>query len=294
MCLILTVSTRTRDIAVNTALIDGVESDRCRPCVDPLTSVRKPIWPTRVHLSTPTRSTSAATGSSHAAAATTTSRRATEETIAQAPDADLDDVDAAIGAARQAFDAGPWATATPDERARCLDPAGQCADGARRRLLRTVPGRVGLHRQRAADPGRRPRIHGAARGRTRRAADRRADRRVRGGGNHAASPRAARRRVDPHAVELPAQPQRDEGEPRAGRRQYRRAQTVTADAARRPRARANHRPAHRHSAGRGQRRHPERRRRQQAAHHRPANRHGQLHRKLSRRQAGDGRGGRQR
>ena len=52
---------------------------------------------------------------------------ATEETIAQAPNADLDDVDAAIGAAREAFDEGPWATATPDERARCLDPAGQCA-----------------------------------------------------------------------------------------------------------------------------------------------------------------------
>ena len=33
----------------------------------------------------------------------------TEETIAQAPEADVDDVDAAIGAARRAFDDGPWA-----------------------------------------------------------------------------------------------------------------------------------------------------------------------------------------
>jgi aldehyde dehydrogenase (NAD+) len=49
---------------------------------------------------------------------------ATEETIASAPDADLDDVDAAIGAARHAFDEGPWANATPDERARCLGQLG--------------------------------------------------------------------------------------------------------------------------------------------------------------------------
>ena len=49
---------------------------------------------------------------------------ATEESIALAPDADLDDVDAAIGAARQAFDEGPWGTATPEERARCLAQLG--------------------------------------------------------------------------------------------------------------------------------------------------------------------------
>ena len=49
---------------------------------------------------------------------------ATEETIAQAPNADLDDVDAAIGAAREAFDEGPWAIAIPDERARCLTQLG--------------------------------------------------------------------------------------------------------------------------------------------------------------------------
>lgn len=37
----------------------------------------------------------------------------TEEAIAQAPDADLDDVDTAVGAARKAFDSGPWAAASP-------------------------------------------------------------------------------------------------------------------------------------------------------------------------------------
>ncbi|MDT5100086.1 MAG: aldehyde dehydrogenase [Mycobacterium sp.] len=46
------------------------------------------------------------------------------KTIAQAPDADLADVDAAIGAARQAFDDGPWGAAAADERARCLGQLG--------------------------------------------------------------------------------------------------------------------------------------------------------------------------
>ena len=36
---------------------------------------------------------------------------ATEETVAQAPEAGLADVDAAISAARRAFDSGPWSTA---------------------------------------------------------------------------------------------------------------------------------------------------------------------------------------
>ena len=49
---------------------------------------------------------------------------ATEETIARAPDADNHDIDAAIGAAREAFDKGPWGTATPEDRARCLTQLG--------------------------------------------------------------------------------------------------------------------------------------------------------------------------
>src|SRR6478736_4212256 len=49
---------------------------------------------------------------------------ATEATIAQAPDAGLADVDAAISAARRAFDAGPWAHASADERARCVHQLG--------------------------------------------------------------------------------------------------------------------------------------------------------------------------
>ena len=49
---------------------------------------------------------------------------ATEAVIAQAPDASLADVDAAIAAARRAFDSGPWAVAAPEERARCLNQLG--------------------------------------------------------------------------------------------------------------------------------------------------------------------------
>ena len=48
---------------------------------------------------------------------------ATEATIAAAPDAGLADIDAAIAAARRAFD-GPWGSATPGERARCLNQLG--------------------------------------------------------------------------------------------------------------------------------------------------------------------------
>ena len=65
---------------------------------------------------------------------------ATEETIAQAPDAGLADVDAAIAAARRAFDSGPWAIAAPRGASAMPHPAGQCAHAARRGVLRAVPG----------------------------------------------------------------------------------------------------------------------------------------------------------
>jgi betaine-aldehyde dehydrogenase len=45
---------------------------------------------------------------------------ATEETIAQTPDADAADVDAAVAAARRAFDEGPWKDSTAQERGRIL------------------------------------------------------------------------------------------------------------------------------------------------------------------------------
>jgi len=45
---------------------------------------------------------------------------ATEEVVARAPDASASQVEAAICAARVAFDSGPWRTAEPSERARCI------------------------------------------------------------------------------------------------------------------------------------------------------------------------------
>src|SRR5437763_12251671 len=44
----------------------------------------------------------------------------TEEVIAQVPDANSEDVNRAVAAARSAFDEGPWATTTPQERGRVL------------------------------------------------------------------------------------------------------------------------------------------------------------------------------
>src|SRR5690349_13383986 len=44
----------------------------------------------------------------------------TEEVIAQVPDANAKDVDRAVAAAKAAFEEGPWATTTPQERGRVL------------------------------------------------------------------------------------------------------------------------------------------------------------------------------
>src|ERR1700752_26992 len=49
---------------------------------------------------------------------------ATEATTAQAPEAGPADVDAAIAAARRAFDSGPWAVAATEERSRCITQLG--------------------------------------------------------------------------------------------------------------------------------------------------------------------------
>src|SRR6202142_2082076 len=44
----------------------------------------------------------------------------TEEVIAQVPDANGEDVNRAVAAARAAFDEGPWASSTAQERGRVL------------------------------------------------------------------------------------------------------------------------------------------------------------------------------
>src|ERR1700731_5039495 len=44
----------------------------------------------------------------------------TEEVIAQVPDANSDDVNRAVAAAKAAFEEGPWSTSTAQERGRVL------------------------------------------------------------------------------------------------------------------------------------------------------------------------------
>jgi len=50
---------------------------------------------------------------------------ATEKTIATAPDASVAQVGEAIAAARRAFDSGPWATSSVEDRAGCLTQLGE-------------------------------------------------------------------------------------------------------------------------------------------------------------------------
>ena len=56
--------------------------------------------------------------------------QATEEVIGSAPDATVDDMKRAIGAARRAFDDGPWRKTTPADRARAIE---KIADAMERR-----------------------------------------------------------------------------------------------------------------------------------------------------------------
>src|SRR4029077_12725713 len=50
---------------------------------------------------------------------------ASEEIIAQVPDANAEDVNRAVGAAKAAFEEGPWASTTAQERGRCLVPLSE-------------------------------------------------------------------------------------------------------------------------------------------------------------------------
>ncbi len=205
------------------------------------------------------RCTSTAAGSSRRAAATTTSRRRRRRRSPRRPTPASPTSDAAIAAARRAFDSGPWAARTARSgRGASISWATRCMERADEffALSQAEWGCTANERMIQIDGPAFMAMHAAE---LAAAARRRADRSVRGRRNHAASSRAAGCGVDPDAVELPAQPQRDEGEPCVGRRQHRRAQAITADPARRPRARANHRRAHRHPARRRQRRHAERR-----------------------------------
>src|SRR6516225_11486269 len=50
---------------------------------------------------------------------------ATEQTVATAPDASVEQVGEAIAAARTAFDSGPWAKTSPEDRAGCVNQLGE-------------------------------------------------------------------------------------------------------------------------------------------------------------------------
>src|SRR6476620_12060115 len=85
---------------------------------------------------------------------------ATEATIAQAPDAGLGDVDAAIAAARRAFDSGPWAVAAPEERSRCITQLGNALMQHAEKFSALSQAEWGCPRERAFDPDRQSRFHG--------------------------------------------------------------------------------------------------------------------------------------
>ncbi|MBX3028498.1 aldehyde dehydrogenase family protein [bacterium] len=59
---------------------------------------------------------------------------ATEETVAQAPNASVADVERAIAAARRAFDDGPWRRTTPQDRARVIERLVAALETRRDRL----------------------------------------------------------------------------------------------------------------------------------------------------------------
>ena len=151
---------------------------------------------------------------------------ATEEVIATAPDASVAQVGDAIAAARRAFDSGPWSTATPEDRAHCVQ---QLSNALLERLDDTYA--LAQAEWGCSANERMFQIEGPAfmAGRAAELAAKpveEVDGRLGRGGHHGPAVRAARCRLDPDAVELPAHPQRHEGGQRAGRGKHRRAQAV--------------------------------------------------------------------
>jgi betaine-aldehyde dehydrogenase len=68
----------------------------------------------------------------------------TEEVIAQVPNADANDVNRAVAAAKAAFEEGPWATSTAQERGRVLF---RLAEKIRQNVADAGRTRVPQHRQ---------------------------------------------------------------------------------------------------------------------------------------------------
>ena len=222
---------------------------------------------------TPTGSTSAASGSPPSETYTTISP-ASEEPLAQVGQASAADVDAAVGAARDAFEDG-WSALRPAERAKYLFRIARLLQERAR-----VRG-AGVAQRRQADQGvarRRP------------AARRRALLLLRGLGRQARvrvpEPAAApgRRRRPDHPVELPAADAGVEDRAGARGRQHGRAQAGRDDAA--DRAAVLRRPAPgRAAAGRRQHRHRRRPHRRRAGRA-PGRRQDRVHR-LDRGRQGD-------
>ena len=166
---------------------------------------------------------------------------ATGETIATAPLSGEADVDAAVAAGQDAFEA--WSQTPPAERAHALLRIADAIEARGEELVGVESRDVGkpisggargaaVHRRQPALLRRRRTLHGGPR-----------RRRVHGRLHVDAAPRGAGRRRPGGALELPADDGDLEDRPRARGRQHRRAQAVRADAdddraARRDRRRA--------------------------------------------------------
>src|SRR5687767_6405533 len=67
----------------------------------------------------------------------------TEEVIGRAPEADGTDVDAAVGAARRALDAGPWRTWSVEERVAVVERALQILEAKSAEIAEVVTSEMG-------------------------------------------------------------------------------------------------------------------------------------------------------
>ena len=201
----------------------------------------------------------------------------TEQVVATVPEGTIGDIDAAVAAARHAFDHGPWPRMTPAERIDVVAAfsglyAGKMAEMADAhhhrdglahvvRQPRSVAGALDADR---GVPGHRSRVPlgGDPPGRARLTGD--------------GAPRARRGGRRHPAVERPAVHDHVEGDPGAARRLHRRRQAGAGDPARRlPDGRAAHRGRCAGRRGQHRRRRPRGRRAPRRA---PGHRQGRLHR----------------
>src|SRR4051812_47811322 len=68
---------------------------------------------------------------------------ATEDTLGTAPDATVADMERAIGAARRAFDDGPWPRSTPQDRARVLNAIADAMERRKEELRQLLIAEAG-------------------------------------------------------------------------------------------------------------------------------------------------------